>query len=88
MKYDAYNKILTIDSLDFCTEECFSSWIDQHIEDVLMSDPVRSYRTNRLEISIAVVCSGYVVAVYNIKDGSPDEFWIQSVGYNNALASV
>ena len=70
--YDDYNCVLTIDNMDYCTEEYISEWLDSHIDDVLFKGKMtRSYRTGKLEINITVVCYDYVVAVYIISDCSP-----------------
>ena len=85
--YDDYNCVLTIDNMDYCTEEYISEWLDSHIDDVLFKGKItRSYITGRLEINITVVCYDYVVAVYKISECSPDEFIIQSLGYEKALS--
>lgn len=84
--YDDYNCVLTIDNMDYCTEEYISEWLDSHIDDVLFKGKMtRSYRTGKLEINITVVCYDYVVAVYIISDCSP-KFIIQSLGYEKALS--
>ena len=87
MVYDKFNCVLTIDNMKYCERDCIKSWIDCNISDVLSGDVETCYITGRSQVNITIVCYGFVVAVYQITDGLPDNFFIQSVGYNLAVAS-
>ena len=65
--------------------EEISKWVNFYISDVLDSGISRSYLTGKLEVTVMIVCKDYLVALYRISDGSPDELIIQSVGYDKAL---
>ena len=65
--------------------EEISKWVNFYISDVLDSGISRSYLTGKLEVTVMVVCHDYLVALYRISDNSPDEFIIQSAGYDKAL---
>lgn len=85
--YDELNRILRIDTMELCTESVISEWINCHIDDVLFKGEIhRSYRTGRFEIIVTIVVHEFVVALYKISDGMPDDFLIQSVGYEKALS--
>lgn len=86
MIYDKFNRVLTIDDIGYCEHEFIKSWIDCNISDVLSGDVETCYITGRSQVNITIVCYGFFVAVYQITDGLPDNFFIQSVGYKNALA--
>ena len=83
--FDKKNRTLFIDSMELCTAEEISKWINSYISDVLDSEISRSYLTGKLEVTVMIVCKDYLVALYRISDGSPDELIIQSVGYDKAL---
>ena len=83
--FDKKNCTLVIDSIELCTAEEISKWVNSHISDVLDSGISRSYLTGKLEVTVMVVCHDYLVALYRISDNSPDEFIIQPVGYDKAL---
>ena len=85
ISFDKTNFTLTIDSIDLCTVEEISKWVNFYISDVLDSGISRSYLTGKLEVTVMIVCKDYLVALYRISDGSPDELIIQSVGYDKAL---
>ena len=87
MIYDKFNRVLTIDDIGYCEHEFIRNWIDCNISDVLSGDVETCYITGRSQVNITIVCYGFVVAVYQITDGLPDNFFIQSVGYNLAVAS-
>ena len=84
MTYD--NRVLTIDNMKYCERDCIKSWIDCNISDVLKGDVETCYITGRSQVNVTIVCYGFVVAVYQITDGLPDKFIIQSLGYENALS--
>ena len=83
--FDKKNCTLFIDSMELCTAEEISKLVNFYISDVLDSGISRSYLTGKLEVTVMVVCHDYLVALYRISDGSPDELIIQSVGYDKAL---
>ena len=83
--FDKKNCTLFIDSMELCTAEEISKFVNSHISDVLDSGISRSYLTGKLEVTVMVVCQDYLVALYRISDNSPDEFIIQPVGYDKAL---
>ena len=83
--FDKKNCTLFIDSMELCTAEEISKCVNSHISDVLDSGISRSYLTGKLEVTVMIVCKDYLVALYRISDGSPDELIIQSVGYDKAL---
>lgn len=83
--FDKKNRTLIIDSMELCTSEEISKWVNSHISDVLDSGISRSYLTGKLEVTVMVVCHDYLVALYRISDNSSDEFIIQHVGYDKAL---
>ena len=83
--FDKKNCTLVIDSIELCTAEEISKWVNSHISDVLDSGISRSYLTGKLEVTVMVVWHDYLVALYRISDNSPDEFIIQPVGYDKAL---
>lgn len=83
--YDQLNRLLTIDSMEFCTQESISEWVDSHISDVLDGQIRRSYLSGKYEITVSVVCHDFVVAFYIISDGRSDQFHISSLGYNKAM---
>ena len=85
ISFDKKNRTLIIDSIELCTAEEISKFVNSHISDVLDSGISRSYLTGKLEVTVMVVCHDYLVALYRISDNSPDEFIIQSAGYNQAL---
>ena len=79
--FDKKNCTLTIDNIELCTAKEISKWVNSHISDVLDSGISRSYLTGKLEVTVMIVCKDYLVALYRISDNSPDEFIIQSAGY-------
>ncbi len=83
--FDKKNRTLIIDSMELCTAEEISKFVNSHISDVLDSGISRSYLTGKLEVTVMVVWHDYLVALYRISDNSPDEFIIQSAGYDKAL---
>ena len=83
--FDKKNCTLFIDSMELCTAEEISKLVNFYISDVLDSGISRSYLTGKLEVTVMVVCHDYLVALYRISDNSPDEFIIQSAGYDKAL---
>lgn len=83
--FDKKNCTLFIDSMELCTAEEISKFVNFYISDVLDSGISRSYLTGKLEVTVMIVCKDYLVALYRISDGSPDELIIQSVGYDKAL---
>lgn len=83
--FDKKNRTLIIDSIELCTAEEISKLVNFYISDVLDSGISRSYLTGKLEVTVMVVCHDYLVALYRISDNSPDEFIIQSAGYDKAL---
>ena len=85
ISFDKKNRTLIIDSIELCTAEEISKWVNSHISDVLDSGISRSYLTGKLEVTVMVVCHDYLVALYRISDNSSDEFIIQPVGYDKAL---
>ena len=85
ISFDKKNRTLIIDSIELCTAEEISKFVNSHISDVLDSGISRSYLTGKLEVTVMVVWHDYLVALYRISDNSPDEFIIQSAGYNQAL---
>ena len=85
ISFDKKNRTLIIDGIELCTSEEISKWVNSHISDVLDSGISRSYLTGKLEVTVMIVCKDYLVALYRISDGSPDELIIQSVGYDKAL---
>ena len=85
ISFDKKNRTLIIDSIELCTAEEISKFVNSHISDVLDSGISRSYLTGKLEVTVMVVCHDYLVALYRISDNSPDEFIIQPVGYDKAL---
>ena len=86
MTYDKFSRVLIIDDIGYCEHECIKSWIDCNISDVLNGDVETCYITGRSQVNVTIVCYGFVVAVYQITDGLPDKFIIQSLGYENALS--
>ena len=85
ISFDKKNCTLFIDSMELCTAEEISKFVNFYISDVLDSGISRSYLTGKLEVTVMIVCKDYLVALYRISDGSPDELIIQSVGYDKAL---
>lgn len=85
ISFDKKNCTLVIDSIELCSAEEISKWVNFYISDVLDSGISRSYLTGKLEVTVMVVCHDYLVALYRISDNSPDEFIIQSAGYDKAL---
>lgn len=84
--FDKKNCTLVIDSIELCTAEEISKFVNFYISDVLDSGISRSYLTGKLEVTVMIVCKDYLVALYRISDGAPDELIIQSVGYDKALS--
>ena len=85
ISFDKKNRTLIIDSIELCTAEEISKFVNFYISDVLDSGISRSYLTGKLEVTVMIVCHDYLVALYRISDNSPDEFIIQSAGYDKAL---
>ena len=85
ISFDKKNCTLVIDSIELCSAEEISKWVNFYISDVLDIGISRSYLTGKLEVTVMVVCHDYLVALYRISDNSPDEFIIQSAGYDKAL---
>ena len=85
ISFDKKNCTLFIDSMELCTVEEISKFVNFYISDVLDSEISRSYLTGKLEVTVMIVCKDYLVALYQISDNSPDEFIIQPVGYDKAL---
>lgn len=84
--YDNFSRVLTIDNMKYCERDCIKSWIDCNISDVLKGDVETCYITGKSQVNITIVCHGFVVAVYQITDGLHDNFYIQHIGYKNAIA--
>lgn len=83
--YDSRNCILTIDDIELCNEAFISGWVNYNIDVVLDPDCAirRDFRDGKMKVEICVICEGYYVALYVIKEGQEDEFWIQHAGYDH-----
>ena len=83
--YDSRNCILTIDDIELCNKSFISGWVNDNIDVILSSDDVvrLDFRDGKMKVEICVICQGFLVAIYIIKEGQEDEFWIQHAGYDH-----